>query len=136
MAAYHLSQARLAAVIGLSAPMLSQLITGHRVKISNPSVFGRIVRLEELSSDPRVASGDPASIGPVLADVASSNPVLTTMTAAAGGRQPGAAAPDGPEVLERRLAALATAEQLVAAAVAADAVGATALAEVLRAAAG
>ena len=59
MAAYRLSQARLAGVIGLSAPMLSQLITGHRVKISNPAVFGRIVRLEEMLVDPRVSSGRP-----------------------------------------------------------------------------
>src|SRR4051812_32479899 len=33
--AYNLSQAKLASVIGLSAPMLSQLISGQRVKISN-----------------------------------------------------------------------------------------------------
>ena len=86
MAAYGLSQARLAGVIGLSAPMLSQLVTGHRVKISNPSVFGRIVRLEELMA------GD----------------------------------------LRRHLATLAEPAQLAAAAVAAEAAGARALAEVLR----
>ncbi|MEP7333657.1 MAG: hypothetical protein ABI692_16400 [Terracoccus sp.] len=60
--------------------MLSQLVTGHRVKISNPSVFG----------------GD----------------------------------------LSRRLATLAEPAQLAAAAVAAEAAGASALAEVLRRAAG
>ena len=50
---FGLSQSRLAAVIGLSAPMMSQLITGQRVKISNPAVYGRIVRLEELLPPPR-----------------------------------------------------------------------------------
>ena len=133
MAAYSLSQARLAGVIGLSAPMLSQLVTGHRVKISNPSVFGRIVRLEELMADPRVTSGDPASIGPVLSEVAASSPVLTTMTArVAGARQQPQASTDVGGDLSRHLATLAEPAQLAAAAVAAEAAGARALAEVLR----
>jgi carboxylate-amine ligase len=49
LVAYGISQARLAAVVGLSAPMLSQLMSGQRAKISNPAVFGRLVRLEELA---------------------------------------------------------------------------------------
>ncbi len=55
---YEISQSRLAAVIGLSAPMISQLITGARVKISNPAVYGRIVRLEELLAAPGTNSAD------------------------------------------------------------------------------
>lgn len=137
MVAYRLSQARLAGVIGLSAPMLSQLVTGHRVKISNPAVFGRIVRLEELKADPRVTSADPASIAAVLEEVAASSPVLTTMTARVAGprQQPGAAKDAGGD-LRRHLATLAEPAQLAAAAAAAEAAGATALAEVLREAAG
>lgn len=137
MAAYRLSQARLAGVIGLSAPMLSQLITGHRVKITNPAVFGRIVRLEELMTDPRVSGADPASIAAVLEEVATSSPVLTTMTARVTGahQQPGA--PQHHEGdLSRHLAALAEPAQLAAAAAAAEAAGASALAHVLRSAAG
>ena len=55
LAAYGISQARLAAVLGLSPPMLSQLMSGQRAKISNPAVFGRLVRLEELAATPDLA---------------------------------------------------------------------------------
>ncbi|QNE17286.1 helix-turn-helix transcriptional regulator [Kribbella qitaiheensis] len=41
-----LSQAQLAAVLGLSAPMLSQLMSGQRAKISNPAVLSRLLQLE------------------------------------------------------------------------------------------
>lgn len=36
------TQARIAALLGISAPMLSQLITGHRIKIGNPSAVQRL----------------------------------------------------------------------------------------------
>jgi hypothetical protein len=79
MSVYHLTQARLASVIGLSAPMVSQLISGQRVKISNPAVYARVVRLEELAGSPGVLSGDPAEIARVLADVTAVAPTLTTV---------------------------------------------------------
>ncbi|WP_420121040.1 helix-turn-helix domain-containing protein [Nakamurella sp.] len=79
MAAYRLTQARLAAVIGLSAPMVSQLISGQRVKISNPAVYARVVRLEELAGSPGVRAGDPAEIARVLAEVTAATPTLTTV---------------------------------------------------------
>lgn len=44
-----LNQARLAAVLGLSAPMLSQLMSGQRAKIGNPAVVQRVQALQELS---------------------------------------------------------------------------------------
>jgi hypothetical protein len=47
-----LSQAVLADILGLSAPMLSQLMSGQRAKIGNPAVFGRLVAVEEIASDP------------------------------------------------------------------------------------
>jgi len=43
-----LSQAQLAAVLGLSAPMLSQLMSGQRAKISNPAVLSRLLQVEAL----------------------------------------------------------------------------------------
>jgi transcriptional regulator with XRE-family HTH domain len=43
-----LTQARLAEAIGLSAPMLSQLMSGQRVKIGNPAVVSRLQSLDEL----------------------------------------------------------------------------------------
>ena len=57
---YGIPQSRLAAVIGLSAPMISQLISGQRVKISNPAVYGRIVRSGGAARSPGVQAGDPA----------------------------------------------------------------------------
>ena len=72
---YGLSQARLAAVVGLSAPMLSQLMSGQRAKISNPAVLGRLVRLEELAAS---VGADPAAREAALADVQGSRPTLHT----------------------------------------------------------
>jgi transcriptional regulator with XRE-family HTH domain len=47
-----LSQAQLAAVLGLSAPMLSQLMSGQRAKISNPAVLSRLLQLEQTVNEP------------------------------------------------------------------------------------
>lgn len=47
-----LSQAQLAGVLGLSAPMLSQLMSGQRAKISNPAVLSRLLQLEQTVGDP------------------------------------------------------------------------------------
>ncbi|MGW8377740.1 DNA-binding protein [Streptomyces sp. ODS28] len=51
-----LNQARLASVLGLSAPMLSQLMSGQRAKIGNPAVVQRVQALQELSGE--VARGE------------------------------------------------------------------------------
>lgn len=48
-----LNQARLATVLGLSAPMLSQLMSGQRAKIGNPAVVQRVRALQELSAQVR-----------------------------------------------------------------------------------
>ncbi len=79
-AAYRLSQGALAATLGLSAPMVSQLVSGKRVKISNPAVIARIVRLEECLADPAVIAGDEKAIAVILDSLASSTPVLRTST--------------------------------------------------------
>lgn len=50
-----LNQARLAGVLGLSAPMLSQLMSGQRAKIGNPAVVQRLQALQELAA--QVADG-------------------------------------------------------------------------------
>lgn len=111
--AYRLSQAKLGAAIGLSAPMVSQLMSGQRVKISNPAVFGRIVRLEEQLSAPGIVAGDPAAIAGVLAEIATARPLTTLGMPTAD------------------LSGLATADQFRDVAAAARAVGADRLAEVL-----
>lgn len=51
-----LSQSGLARVLGLSPPMLSQLMSGHRARISNPVILGRLLALEDLAADPHLAS--------------------------------------------------------------------------------
>ncbi|MDI5964326.1 helix-turn-helix transcriptional regulator [Streptomyces sp. SL13] len=51
MDALGLNQARLAALLGLSAPMLSQLMSGHRAKIGNPAVVARLAALRELAGE-------------------------------------------------------------------------------------
>ncbi len=48
-----ISRGALAQVLGLSAPMLSQLATAHRVKIGNPSAVQRLQRLLALLPDVR-----------------------------------------------------------------------------------
>ena len=85
LAAYGVSQARLAAVLGLSPPMLSQLMSGQRAKISNPAVFGRLVRLEELAG---TVGADPAAREAALAEVRASRPTLHTGQLAAAGPDP------------------------------------------------
>jgi predicted transcriptional regulator len=50
-----LNQARLAAALGLSAPMLSQLMSGQRAKIGNPAVVQRVQALQALAG--QVADG-------------------------------------------------------------------------------
>lgn len=56
----ELSQAQLAGVLGLSAPMLSQLMSGQRAKISNPAVLSRLLQLEAAANEPTWDSLSPA----------------------------------------------------------------------------
>jgi predicted transcriptional regulator len=55
-----LNQARLAGVLGLSAPMLSQLMSGQRAKIGNPAVVQRVQALQELAG--QVADGSMSAV--------------------------------------------------------------------------
>ena len=119
MATYRLSQAKLAAVIGLSPPMVSQLISGQRVKISNPAVYGRVVRLEELAQSPAVVGGTVTDIERVLADVTASAPMLTTVSVPARG-MPG---PEDRELAVRYLSGVGTPPELRAAAAAVPSTG-------------
>lgn len=78
MTAFAIPQSRLAEVIGLSAPMLSQLASGRRTKIGNPAVYGRLLRLDDLALRPEIRGGDDAARQAGLAEVAASHPALTT----------------------------------------------------------
>ncbi len=74
--AFDVSQAQLAEVLGLSPPMLSQLMSGRRAKIGNPAVLARMVMLERRVLTPEVASGDPAAIRAALVEVRDSRPTV------------------------------------------------------------
>ena len=55
--------------------MLSPPMSGQRAKISNPAVFGRLVRLEELAG---AVTDDPDGREALLEEVRSSRPTLHT----------------------------------------------------------
>ncbi|MGH3865163.1 MAG: helix-turn-helix domain-containing protein [Pseudonocardiaceae bacterium] len=111
--AFAVSQAQLAEVLGLSAPMLSQLMSGRRAKIGNPAVLARMVMLERRVLTPEVASGDPAAIRTALEQVRDSRPTVSRPTVS-GETLPVEAHSD--EVLVSALRALAPGAELAAAA--------------------
>ncbi|EQD88236.1 DNA-binding protein [Saccharopolyspora erythraea D] len=72
--AFRISQAQLADVLGISAPMLSQVMSGRRAKIGNPQVLARLVMLERKVLIPGVAAGDSEAMKHALEDVRNSQP--------------------------------------------------------------
>lgn len=75
--AFDVSQANLADVLGISAPMLSQVMSGRRAKIGNPAVLARLIMLERTVLTPGVAAGDPKALRQALDDVRESRPAVT-----------------------------------------------------------
>jgi transcriptional regulator with XRE-family HTH domain len=57
----ELTQSRLAGLLSISAPMLSQLINGHRVKLANPNSGQRLQALHEAVADVQQGRLDPAA---------------------------------------------------------------------------
>lgn len=117
----QLSQAAVARVLGLSPAMLSQLVTGQRIKIGNPLVLSRLQALHEL------ASREPAPAGPeleaLLRGVAESQTTITAPAApgATGPARGAVAGPDpGAETVRRLLRAVASGRDLDRAAAALD----------------
>jgi transcriptional regulator with XRE-family HTH domain len=74
--AFNVSQAQLAEVLGISAPMLSQVMSGRRAKIGNPSVLARMIMLERKVLTPDVATGAPEALQRALDDVRDSKPTV------------------------------------------------------------
>lgn len=72
--AFNISQANLADVLGISAPMLSQVMSGRRAKIGNPSVLARLIMLERKVLVPDVAAGKPEAMKQAMIDVRDSRP--------------------------------------------------------------
>ncbi|APU13934.1 MULTISPECIES: helix-turn-helix domain-containing protein [Actinoalloteichus] len=74
--AYRISQAQLADVLGISAPMLSQVMSGRRAKIGNPAVLARLVMLERRALARDVTAGDREAIQRALDEVRNSRPTV------------------------------------------------------------
>lgn len=103
--AFGLSQARLAEALGMSAPMLSLLASGQRVKIGNPQSVTRLRALLELvphaaGMSPQERAHHVEAIAGITTTMSHTgpNPELARALAAVGNRQAllaaaGAAAP-------------------------------------------
>jgi transcriptional regulator with XRE-family HTH domain len=77
LGALDVSQVTLAEALGVSSPMLSQLMSARRAKIGSPAVLGRLVLLER-----RVVAGDAghgrAAVARLLAEVRDAQPPAPT----------------------------------------------------------
>jgi transcriptional regulator with XRE-family HTH domain len=74
--AFDVSQAYLAEVLGISAPMLSQVMSGRRAKIGNPVVLARMIMLERKCLIPEVAAGHKDALLAALEDVKDARPTV------------------------------------------------------------
>lgn len=74
--AFNVSQAFLAEVLGISAPMLSQVMSGRRAKIGNPVVLARMIMLERKVLTPGVVAGNVEAIQAALEDVRDARPTV------------------------------------------------------------
>lgn len=80
--AFGLNQSELATVLGISAPMLSQLNSGQRVKIGNPAVMQRLQRLEDLVGQIRSDTLPGEQIPAMLEEIKAATGRLTRSTTA------------------------------------------------------
>lgn len=106
-AALGLNQGDLAALLGLSPPMLSQLASGQRAKIANPEILARLQQLTELAADPILGSISRDRLAARLRAIGESTARATITT----GNQD-----DDDARVARALRAVATSAQLQAAA--------------------
>ncbi|GAA1808537.1 helix-turn-helix domain-containing protein [Nesterenkonia flava] len=88
--ALGLNQAGLAKVLGISAPMLSQLISAQRVKIGNPAVLGRVQRLHELAEAVGAGKTPPEEVPALLEEIRSAQSNITRTTQLAPAAEDGA----------------------------------------------
>ncbi|SDM20391.1 hypothetical protein SAMN04489726_0342 [Allokutzneria albata] len=110
-----LSQSAFADVLGLSAPMLSQLMSGQRAKISNPAVLSRLLALEALVTDPGFPRLPQAELRERIAEIRADTPSTSAALRLATGAQPLPAADPVPAI-QALLRALASATEIEAAA--------------------
>jgi len=79
---FDISQAKLAEVLGVSAPMLSQVMSGRRQKMANPAARARLVMLERTLQTARGAR----QLRDRLAEVREATAAAAVLSAAAPGR--------------------------------------------------
>ena len=96
-----LTQARLAETIGLSAPMLSQLMSAQRVKIGNPAVVTRLQALDEFARREGVERLTPDQIGRALDEVRGTTGAFTNSAPRATVAQPAAPSPTSRAVVRQ-----------------------------------
>lgn len=84
---FGVSQRKLAQTLGISAPMLSQLLSARRVKMGNTLAYERMVTLEDRAHE----AVDPDSAQNVLDEVAASDVVATTQMRTSLSGEPGPA---------------------------------------------
>ncbi|SFE24601.1 hypothetical protein SAMN05216251_102250 [Actinacidiphila alni] len=114
-----LNQAKLAAVLGLSAPMLSQLMSGQRAKIGNPAVVQRLQALQELAG--QVAEGRTGAIEAAarmdeIRELAGSSVLGGTTTHSASGELPAPPARQVVRGIQTVLRSVASADEIEGAA--------------------
>jgi transcriptional regulator with XRE-family HTH domain len=122
-----LTQARLAGILGLSAPMLSQLIKGQRAKIGNPAVVQRTQALMSLAAEVAEHGPAPEELEARINEIKGVSGVFSRTDLQAGPGDPRAAV----RVLQGVFRAVASADELARAAGRLEAEF-PALAEVLR----
>ncbi|MFI0351626.1 helix-turn-helix domain-containing protein [Actinomadura sp. 9N407] len=123
-----LSQSGLAGVLGLSPPMLSQLMSGQRAKISNPAVLHRLAAAEELAAEPGFDELSPADLKERLHRIRGETATTTSGIRVTTERVP---AQSPVRALQSLLRTVASANEIEQAATLID-VGYPELAEVLR----
>lgn len=80
MTTLRVTQARVARVLGVSAPMLSQLATGQRVKIGNPAALQRLQALREFAGGVAVGEKSLSECDEVLAEIGTRSGIFTQST--------------------------------------------------------
>lgn len=78
--ALEMNQSELAGILGMSAPMLSQLNSGQRVKIGNPAVLQRLHSLDELAEQLGHGRVEPGELPARLAEIRASTGRFTRTT--------------------------------------------------------
>jgi len=78
-----MTQGRIAQVLGLSAPMLSHLVSGRRVKIGNPMAHARLTQLRSLAEDVAAGHVSADQAAAVVPQIAASQDSWTTSHALA-----------------------------------------------------